>query len=106
MSVHHTAGERLAQALMGSGGTAGCLIEVVDQVDKPWSAAMFDGGLHEVSLSVSGDAAQWWLDGLDENAICLRGYVLSSLVVSTVEPDAGRTGMLIATVEAETVREA
>ncbi len=61
------------------------------------------GGLHELTMVVRGHAGRDWLDCLDENSVCVPGFVLSKLEVSTVETIGGE---LIATIEAETVKEA
>lgn len=106
MSVHVVAGERLKDKLERSAQIAGCSISVAAERSKPWSAAMFMGGLHELTVTVHGATAERWLDCLDEYAIHLPGFVLSKLEVTTVEPVANLCGQLIATIEAETVREA
>lgn len=103
MTPHLVAGERLKQSLGRSAEVAGCSARVTEEAHKPWDAAMFMGGLHEVTIAVDGETARWWLDGLDEYAIHLPGFVLSKLEVSTVEVIAGK---LLATIEAETVKEA
>lgn len=103
MTPHIVAGERLKHRLAQSAEIAGCRIRVIDETCRAWDAAMFVGGIHEVTIAVAGNDAQWWLDGLDENAIHLPGFVLFKLEVSTVETVAGQ---LHATIEAETVKEA
>ncbi|MEA3389375.1 MAG: hypothetical protein U9R64_08925 [Pseudomonadota bacterium] len=103
MTPFLVAGERLKQSLGRSAETAGCRFRVTEEAHKPWDAAMFMGGLHEVTIAVDGQDARWWLDGLDEYAVHLPGFVLSKLEVSTVEVVAGQ---LVATIEAETVKEA
>lgn len=103
MTNHVLAGERLKAKLSQSAEIAGCRVRFDDEQHKPWHAAMFMGGLHEVTIAIDGDDGRWWLDGLDENAIALPGFVLSKLEVSTVETVAGQ---LVATIEAETVKEA
>lgn len=101
--MHIIAGERLKDRLERSARVAGCAIHVTDETSKPWSAALFMGGLHEMTLFVRGEAGQDWLDCLDEYSVCLPGFVLSKLEVSTVETVGGE---LTATIEAETVKEA
>lgn len=103
MTSHIVAGERLKQQLERSAKIARCFIRVTDEAHKPWEAALFQGGLHEVTITVDGDDSRWWLEQLDEHAICLPGYVLSKLEVTTVETV---NDQLTATIEAETVREA
>lgn len=103
MTPHLAAGERLKQRLEQSAEMVGCHIKVVHETAKRWDAAMFMGGLHELTIVVEGEAGRWWLDGLDEYAVHLPGFVLSRLVVSTVEIVAGQ---LTATIGAETVKEA
>lgn len=103
MTPHIVAGERLKQRIARSAEAAGCRVRVTDEAHRPWDAAMFVGGLHEVTFAVDGADAGWWLDGLNEYAVHLPGFVLSRLEVSTVETVAGQ---LLATVEAETVKEA
>lgn len=103
MTPYLVAGERLKQRLGRSAEAAGCRIRVTEETHKPWDAAMFMGGLHEVTFAVDGDDARWWLYGLDEYAVYVPGFVLSKLEVSTVEVVAGQ---LLATIEAETVMEA
>ena len=103
MSAHLVAGERLIRQLERSAEIAGCRFRVTDEAHKAWDAALFEGGLHEVTIAVDGADARWWLEHMDEYAIYLPGFVLAKLEVTTVEMVAGQ---LTATVEAETVKEA
>ena len=106
MSDHIVAGERLIRRLEQSAEIAGCRIRIVHEACKPWEAALFMGGLHELTITVDGQTGAAWLDCLDENAICVPGFVLSKLEVSSVEVRLSALYRLEATIEAETVREA
>ena len=97
------AGERLKRALERSAEIAGCSVRVTEEVHKPWDAAMFEGGLHEVTFAIGGADGGWWLESMDEFAIFVPGFVLSKLEVTTVETVKGQ---LMGTIEAETVKEA
>lgn len=101
--MHVVAGKRLTRQLAQSADGAGCRVRFIGEASKPWSAAMFMGGLHEVTIAIDGENAQRWIDGLDEDAIRLPGFVLSTLEVTAAVTV---NDQLTATIEAETVQEA
>jgi len=103
MSVHVVAGDRLKRELERSAEAAGCTVDWMVERSRPWDSASFVGGLHTLTLFVSGSSNRAWLNDLDEYSVYLPGFVLARLDVGTVEEKGAE---LIATLEAVTVKEA
>jgi len=103
MSVHLVAGDRLKRELERSAEQAGCTVDWMVERTWPWDSPSFVGGLHRLTLLVTGLSKRAWLDLLDEHSVYLPGFVLVRLDVGEIEE---RGEEMLVTLEAATVKEA
>lgn len=103
MSGHLVAGDRLKRELERSAEQAGCTVDWMVERTRPWDSPSFVGGLHRLTLLVTGLSKRAWLELLDEHSVYLPGFVLVRLDVGDIEE---RGDDIVAVLEATTVKEA
>lgn len=91
---------RLMRALIARGGD-GCRITAADQ--WAWASLLFEGTRHCLTISVPGEAAARFVDGIGEAEFTLPGHLVADIAVIDRVPQDG--GMVAVRLEALTLVE-